>query len=54
MLPRRYVEPPITNRAIEMEMRELHVRLEEMEAAQRIAHGVGDVSEEESEEIEVE
>jgi hypothetical protein len=54
MPPRRHVEPPISNRIVEREMRELRARLEVMEATQRRAPDVGDISEEESEEIEVE
>jgi hypothetical protein len=54
MPPRRRVEPPIANRDVEREMREIHVRLEVMEATPRRTPDVGDVSEAESEEIEVE
>jgi hypothetical protein len=48
------VEPPLDNRIVERDMRELHARLEAMEAAQRRAPDVGDISDAESEEIEVE
>jgi hypothetical protein len=48
------VEPPLSNRAMEREMRELHARLEAMEAAQRRAPDAGDISDAESEEVEVE
>jgi glucose-6-phosphate isomerase len=54
MLPRRQGEAPLTNRVVEREMRELHARLETMEATQRRAPNVRDVSDAESEEIEVE
>jgi len=54
MLPRRRGEAPLANRAVEREMLELHARLETMEATQRRAPDVGDVSDAESEEIEVE
>jgi hypothetical protein len=54
MPPRRCVEPPVANRVVEREMRELCARLEVMEAVQRRAPDVGDVSDAESEEIEVE
>jgi hypothetical protein len=45
MPPRRHVDPPIANRAMEREMRELHARLDAMETAQRRAPDAGDVSE---------
>jgi hypothetical protein len=48
------VEPPVANRVVEREMRELCARLEAMEAMQRRAPDVGDISEAESEETEVE
>jgi hypothetical protein len=54
MPPRRHVEPPLANRTEEREMRELRARLEAMEAAQTRAPDVGDISDAESEEIEVE
>jgi hypothetical protein len=54
MPPRRRGEPPLANRAVEREMRELRARLEAMEAAQRRAPDAGDVSDAESEEVEVE
>jgi hypothetical protein len=53
MQPRRQ-EAPLSNRVVEREMRELHARLETMEAVQRRETNAGDVSEEESEEVEVE
>jgi hypothetical protein len=54
MPPRRRAEPPVANRVVEREMRELHARLDAMETTQRRAPDVGDVSDAESEEIEVE
>jgi hypothetical protein len=51
---RSHVEPGLANRVVEREMRELHARLEAMEAAQRRALDVGDISDAESEEIKVE
>jgi hypothetical protein len=54
MLPRRCVEPPTTNRAMEREMRELRAGLESMETKQRRAPDAGDVSEAKIEEVEVE
>jgi hypothetical protein len=48
------VEPPLANRVVEREMRELRARLEAMEAAQRRAPDAGDISDAESEEVEVE
>jgi hypothetical protein len=53
MLPRRRVDPPVANRAMEREMRELRVRLDAMETTQRRVPDVGDVSEAEMEEVEV-
>jgi hypothetical protein len=53
MSPRRR-EAPLANHVVEREMRELHSRLETMEAMQRRTPDVGDVSEAESEEVEVE
>jgi hypothetical protein len=53
MPPRRRVEPPIANRAMEREIRELGARLDAMEIAQRRALDVGDVSDAENEEVEV-
>jgi hypothetical protein len=46
------VEPPLSNRAMEREMREIRARLEVMEVAQRRAPDVVDVSNAESEEVE--
>jgi hypothetical protein len=54
MPPRRRVEPPVENRAMEREMRELCARLDAMETTQRRAPDVGDISEAENEEVEVE
>jgi hypothetical protein len=54
MPPRRRVDPPVANRAMEREMRELRARLDAMETTQRRAPDVGDVSEAEMEEVEVE
>jgi hypothetical protein len=45
------VEPPLANRVVEREMRELRARLEVMEAAQRRAPDAGDISDAESEEV---
>jgi hypothetical protein len=44
MPPRRRVEPPVENRAMEREMRELCARLDAMETTQRRAPDAGDVS----------
>jgi hypothetical protein len=54
MPPRRRVETPIENRAMEREMRELCARLDAMETTQRRAPDAGDVSDAENEEVEVE
>jgi hypothetical protein len=54
MPPRRCVDPPVANRAMEREMRELRARLDAMEITQRRVPDVGDVSEVEMEEVEVE
>jgi hypothetical protein len=53
MPPRRCVDPPVANRAMEREMRELRARLDAMETTQRRAPDAGDVSEAEIENIEV-
>jgi hypothetical protein len=53
MSPRRR-EAPLANHVVEREMLELRARLETMEATQRRAPDIGDVSEAESEEVEVE
>ena len=45
MPPRRCADPPVANRAMEREMRELHARMDAMETKQRRALNVGDVSE---------
>jgi hypothetical protein len=54
MPPRRRAEPPVENRVVEREMRELRARLDAMETTQRRAPDVGDVSDAENEEVEVE
>jgi hypothetical protein len=54
MPPRRCVDPPVANRDMEREMREMCARLDAMETTQRRAPDVGDVSEAEMEEVEVE
>jgi hypothetical protein len=46
--------PPLANQAVEREMREIRARLEAMEAMQRRAPDAGDISDAESEEVEVE
>jgi hypothetical protein len=48
------VDPPIVNRVVGREMRELRARLEAMEAMQRKAPVARDVSDAKSEEIEIE
>jgi hypothetical protein len=53
MPPRRHVEPPVTNKAMERDMRELCARMDAMEIAQRRAPDAGDISEAENEEVEV-
>jgi hypothetical protein len=53
MPPRRQVSP-LANHVVEREMRELRAQLETMEATQRRAPDVGDVSDAKSEEVEVE
>jgi hypothetical protein len=50
MPPRRRVEKPLANQAVEMEMRELRARLEAMEATQRRVHDTRDVNDAKSEE----
>jgi hypothetical protein len=54
MMPRRRAEPPVENRVVEREMREICARLDVMETTQRIAPDAGDVSDVESEEKKVE
>jgi hypothetical protein len=49
MPPRRRVDLPVANRAMEIEMRELCVSLDAMETTQRRAPDAGDVSEAEIE-----
>jgi putative transposon-encoded protein len=51
MPPRRHVETPVANRAMEREMRELCVSFDAMETAQRRVPDVGDVNEVENEEV---
>jgi hypothetical protein len=53
-MPPRRQEPPLAKCAVEREMRELHTQLETMQATQRRAPNVGDVSDAESEGVEVE
>jgi hypothetical protein len=54
MPSRRRGEPPLANRVVEREMRELCARLDMMEAPQRRALDVGDISDEESKDVEAE
>jgi hypothetical protein len=54
MPPRIHVVPPIVNYVVGREVRELHARLEAMEVMKRRTSVTGDVSDAESEEIEVE
>jgi hypothetical protein len=54
MLPRRRGKPPVANRDIEREMREIRAVLDAMETTQRRAHDPGYVSDEERNEREVE
>jgi hypothetical protein len=54
MPPRIRVDPPIVNRAVGREVREIHARLEVMEAMQRRTLVAEDIGDEESEEVEVE
>jgi hypothetical protein len=54
MLPRRRVDPPVANRAMEREMRELCARLDSMETTQRRVPDARDVSKEENEEVKFE
>jgi hypothetical protein len=51
MPPRRRAEPFVANRAMEREMRELLARMDAMETAQRRAPDVGDINEDENEEV---
>jgi hypothetical protein len=53
-MPPRRRQPPLANRAVERDILELCTRLETMEETQRRAPDVGDVSDAESEEVEVE
>jgi DNA-binding transcriptional regulator WhiA len=54
MLLRRRVDPPVANRAMEREMRELCVRLDAMETTQRRVSNARYVSEEEIKNVEFE
>jgi hypothetical protein len=54
MSPRIHVVPPIVNRVVEREMRELRARLETMKEMQRRTPVAGDLSDAKREEIEVE
>jgi hypothetical protein len=54
MSPRRCAKPPVENRAMEREMRELGARLDSMEITQRRAPSAGDVSDAKNEEVEFE
>jgi hypothetical protein len=51
---RRRGEPPLTNHVVKREMRELHARLEAMEATQRREPDAVDVSDADSTDVEVE
>jgi hypothetical protein len=51
---RRHVDPPVANKAMERDIRELCVRLDAMEITQRRVSDAGYVSEEEIKNIEVE
>jgi hypothetical protein len=53
-MPPRRREVPLANHVVEREMRELHTRLEIMEVTQRRTPDIGDISEVESEHVEVE
>jgi hypothetical protein len=52
--PRIRVDPPVANRAMEKEMRQLFARLYSMETTQRRAPDAGDISEAEIKNVEVE
>jgi hypothetical protein len=54
MPPRRHAYPPVENRVVEREMRELRARLDAMETTQRRAPDAGDVNDVEKKELEVE
>jgi hypothetical protein len=54
MLPTRCVKPPVANRVVERDMRELRTRLYAMGTTQRRAPDVGDVNDAEDEEVEFE
>jgi hypothetical protein len=54
MPPRRCGNPPVANRAMEREMREIRAILDAMETTQRREHDPGYVSDEERKEREVE
>jgi hypothetical protein len=53
MTPRKRVHPPLSNRVVERETRELGARLEAMEEVQRREPDVGDINDAKSEEVEV-
>jgi hypothetical protein len=53
MLPIRHVEPPIENKAMEREIRELRARLDAMETTQRRAPDARDINDAKNEEVEV-
>jgi hypothetical protein len=52
--PRRHVDPPVANRVMEREMRELRERLDSMETTKRRVPNAGDISEVEIKNVEVE
>jgi hypothetical protein len=54
MLPRRCAKPPVANRAVERNMREICARLDAMEIKQRRSLDAGEVSDTKSEKREVE
>ena len=49
MPPRIHVDPPMENRVVGREMREIHARLEKMEAMQKRKPTIEDISDAESE-----
>jgi hypothetical protein len=53
MSPRRCVEPPVANIAMETYMRELRARMDAMETTKRRASDAGDINDAENEEVEV-
>jgi hypothetical protein len=54
MPPRRHAKPPVANKDMERDMRELCVRLDAMETTQRRVPNSRDFSKAENEEVEVE